>query len=278
MKPERSPGTGTLPTDAHRPDDGGDVVGTGRDGVDDLDEAHHLGRVEEVHPDDVGTAVTCARSMIGRTMSSWRGSPRLADAVEVAEWFLLDREVLGDGLDDDVGVRESSSDVDPMTRRRCRRRRSGSASALDLLARQRHPIAFDDPVDLLLAARRRSRGTRPWRTSTIPLAMVPVPTTPTCLMSCFGSRASRRGRRLVVTTTPDCRPPRGVEAAAGLAEPELAGRHLLEDRGRGAAGRGPCGTSSRDLVTCRGRSGSGVRGPMRQPQPKRMDASDVPRG
>ena len=71
------------------------------------------------------------------------------------------------------------------------------------------------------------------KTSTMPLAIVPVPTTPTCVMS-WRSCGLRVGRRRLLVGDDDRAVGRlvGVEAAAGLAAEHAGGDHLLEDRRR----------------------------------------------
>ena len=72
------------------------------------------------------------------------------------------------------------------------------------------------------------------KTSTMPVAIVPVPTTPTSLMSCLSCGLVVGRRRPVIGY--DDRAVRalvGVEAPAGLAAEQPGGDHLLEDRRRG---------------------------------------------
>ena len=110
----------------------------------------------------------------------------------------------------------------------------GGPAALDLLVE----VAGDRGR----ARRRPCPGERPTystsypllaKTSTMPAAMVPVPTTPTVRMSCRSS-GQVVGRRGVVVGDHDRAVGAlvGVEAAAGLAAQQAGGDHLLEDRGR----------------------------------------------
>ncbi len=93
---------------------GGDVenrrldIATGRHGRDDLDQLHDRGGIEEVHADDIGGS----RGRGGALDHGQAGcrrrehSPGGADVVEVGEEHLLDRQILDDGLDDELDVGE----------------------------------------------------------------------------------------------------------------------------------------------------------------------------
>src|SRR5665648_280428 len=86
-------------------DRGHDVI-RGRDCVNDLDELHDRGRVEEVHAHDILRALGHHGALDDRQREGGRGQDRarLADLVEVLEQRLLDLEILHDSLDHQVDL------------------------------------------------------------------------------------------------------------------------------------------------------------------------------
>ena len=165
---------------------------------------------------------------------------RIAPGLQISSRFsksvVLIVEVLGDRLDHDVDVGEVVE-----------RGRAGEPAEHLVAWRLLELAALDRLVERAARWWRARPSTLSWlrgrrtatsypalaKTSTMPVAMVPVPTTPTRRMSWLQLRlvVGRRGllvgdddravRRLV-----------GVEAAAGLAAEQPGGDHLLEDRGR----------------------------------------------
>ena len=129
-------------------------LGGGEVGRDHLDELHDRRGVEEVHADDVAGALGDLGELGDRHRAGGRGQdgPGLGDPVEVLEELGLDVEVLGDALDDQVGLGEVLA-----------RGAAGEAAehrGLGLLVRtalgdglvERLGDAGDDPVELLLRA------------------------------------------------------------------------------------------------------------------------------
>jgi hypothetical protein len=107
MKPSQTPETTpVLRISLRQLQRGGQNVLGGLFAADDLEQLHHVGRREEVRADDVlrtlrerGDLVHVERRRVRR-----EDRPRLHDLVELPEHLFLDRHVLEDGLDDDVGL------------------------------------------------------------------------------------------------------------------------------------------------------------------------------
>ena len=100
-----------------------DDVGRGDDGLDDLDQLHDRRRVEEVHADDLVGPVRGDRDLGDRQRRrvGRQDRLRLADLVQLGEDLLLQVEMLGHGLDDQVDARCSAAsptaNVDPAEQR-----------------------------------------------------------------------------------------------------------------------------------------------------------------
>ena len=184
-----------------------------------------------------GRFVAVAHEMIGEAAGGGRQDrARLADLVEVLEQRGLDREVLRDRLDTRSASARSSRLVVPVRWPST----SGFTELLELAALDRLvERALDggaDAVDLGVGARPTYVTSYPAlaKTSTMPVAMVPVPTTPIRRdrPHAAAAGASRLGRLGVGHDDRAVGSFVGVEAATGLAAEEAGGDQLLEDRRR----------------------------------------------
>ena len=123
MKPALSPHTtGFLPSCLHQRGDVLEHARLGDDGPDDLDEALHRCRVEEVHADHATRARVGRRDLGDRERRGVGGQDGVLgdDPVELLEDLLLDLQRLHDRLDDEVGVLElldRRGEADPVVQR-----------------------------------------------------------------------------------------------------------------------------------------------------------------
>ena len=109
MKPSQMPAwTGILRKLRGEGEAGGERLGRGLRGGDDLEELHHVGRAEEVEADEAGRVGQALGDGAGVEVGGVGGEDGVgaAGAAEGVEDGALDGEVLEDGLDDEIGVGE----------------------------------------------------------------------------------------------------------------------------------------------------------------------------
>ena len=182
-----------------------------------------------------GREVTLAQSMIGSDEVVVARIARLADPVEVTEEVLLDGEVLGDRLDDEVDVAER------LTRGRAGdppEQRLGVLGVIRPFSTAQAPLRASAARTASTLSSPRATNVTAYpalaNTSMIPVAIVPDPTTPTDATGRSATPAGgRRGRLRVRDDLRRTRLGVGVEAAPALAAEHPGAHHLLDDRARG---------------------------------------------
>jgi hypothetical protein len=174
-----------------------DVV-VGDDGADDLDELHHGRGVEEVHADD--TRLGCLRGdreLGDRQRRGVRREDRVIgdDGVDRREELLLQRQLLGDGLDDELAVGQVlqvGRVGDPAL---ADSRRSSAVILPRATARSMELARTPLPRSSAVPSTSTATTSMPARAkiSAMPAPMTPSPMTPTVLNSRAIPAVSQRG-------------------------------------------------------------------------------------